>query len=408
MIINQGKRIKHMRLTPAVELEYRCRKLQDYMVSESLDAVIIVQNADLFYFTGSVQSGNLYVPTSGQPLYMVRKDAGRARMESGLKEVIPFTSLKDMPKILAEYGYSEPKRIGLELDVLPVNFLERYRTLYPGAVFLDATPLIRKVRMIKSHYEIHLMKDAADQVDLAYRRACEIIAVGMTDLDVAAELEYTLRKAGHQGLIRMRGFNSDICYGQVFSGSDSAVPAYMDTPLGGLGLNPSFGQGVGLKRIAPNEPIIVDLAGCADGYLCDQTRVFSIGAPTDRMRKAYDDMLRVQLLMTDNAKVGLSWGELYSICLRCAGEMGYVDSFMGAKGSQVSFIGHGLGVEIDEYPFIARGYDMMTLEIGMVFAFEPKVVFPGEGAIGIENTFYLSNEGLKRLTYSSEELVILG
>ena len=396
-----------MRLTPATELEYRCSKLQEYMASESLDAVIMVQNADLFYFTGTVQSGNLYVPASGQPLYMVRKDSGRARMESGLKEVIPFTSLKDMPNILAEYGYSEPKRVGLELDVLPANFFERYRTLYPGAVFSDATPLIRKVRMIKSHYEIHLMKDAADQVDQAYRRAREVIAVGMSDLDVAAELEYTLRKAGHQGLIRMRGFNSDICYGQIFSGTDSAVPAYTDTPLGGLGLNPSFGQGVGLKRIEPNEPVIVDLAGCADGYLCDQTRVFSVGPPSDRMRRAYDDMLKIQSLMIDVTKVGLSWGELYAICLRCAVDMGYVDSFMGAKGAQVSFIGHGLGVEIDEYPFIARGFDQMTMEVGMAFAFEPKVVFPGEGAIGVENTFYLSNEGLKRLTHTSDELVIL-
>jgi Xaa-Pro dipeptidase len=87
--------------------------------------------------------------------------------------------------------------------------------------------------------------------------------------------------------------------------------------------------------------------------------------------------------------------------------MGYADSFMGVKGSQVSFIGHGLGVEIDEYPFIARGFNQMPLEIGMAFAFEPKVVFPGEGAIGIENTYYLSNEGLKRLTNSSDELVIL-
>ena len=396
-----------MRLTPATELEYRCNKLQEHMLAESLDAVIIVQNADLFYFTGTVQSGNLYVPSSGQPLFMVRKDAGRARMESGLKEVMPFSSLKDIPAILARYGYPVPKRIGLELDVLPVNFYERYRTIYPGADFYDATPLIRKVRMIKSHYEIHLMKDAADQVDQVYRRAREVIRVGMTDLDVAAELEYTARKNGHQGLIRMRGFNSDVCYGQIFSGTDSAVPAYADSPLGGMGLNPSFGQGAGLKRIEPNEPVIIDFAGCVDGYLSDQTRVFSVGMVSDRLRRAYDDMMEIQALMMRVAEVGISWGALYDICLKCAVEMGYAESFMGAKGSQVSFIGHGLGVEMDEYPFIARGFHQMSLEVGMAFAFEPKVVFPGEGAIGIENTFYLSNEGLKRLTYSSDELVIL-
>ncbi len=396
-----------MRLTPATELEYRCKKLQEHMLSDSLDAVIIVQNADLFYFTGTVQSGNLYVPASGQPLFMVRKEAGRARMESGLKEVIPFSSMKDIPAILAQYGYSAPKRIGLELDVLPVNFYERYRALYPTAAFSDATPLIRMVRMIKSQYEIHLMKDAADQADRVYRRAREVIRVGMTDLDVAAELEYTARKDGHQGLIRMRGFNSDICYGHIFSGTDSAVPAYADTPLGGMGLNPSFGQGAGLKQIEAHEPVIIDFVGCVDGYLSDQTRVFSVGEVSDRMRKAYDDMLEIQTLMMRVAEVGMSWGALYDACSRRAVEMGYADSFMGAKGSQVSFIGHGLGVEIDEYPFIARGFNHMALETGMAFAFEPKVVFPGEGAIGIENTFYMSNEGLKRLTHSSDDLVIL-
>ena len=396
-----------MRLTPAIELEYRCNKLQELMASAFMDAVIIVQNADLFYFTGTVQSGNLYVPASGQPLFMVRKDVRRARMESGLKEVLPFSSLKDIPGILAQYGYPEPKRIGLELDVLPVNFYERYRTLYTGADFIDATPLIRKVRMIKSHYEIHLMKDAADQVDLVYRRAKEVIHVGMTDLDVAAELEYTARKNGHQGLIRMRGFNSDICYGQIFSGTDSAVPAYSDTPLGGMGLNPSFGQGAGLKRIEQNEPVIIDFAGCVDGYLSDQTRVFSVGQVSDRLRRAYDNMIAIQDLMTRTIEVGMSWGALYDICFASAVQMGYSESFMGSKGAQVSFIGHGLGVEIDEYPFIARGFNQMLLETGMAFAFEPKVVFPGEGAIGIENTFYLSEEGLKRLTHSSDELVIL-
>jgi Xaa-Pro dipeptidase len=261
--------------------------------------------------------------------------------------------------------------------------------------------------MIKSHYEIHLMKDAADQVHRVWQRAAEVIRIGATDLEIAAELEFTARKDGHQGLVRMRGFNSELFYAQIFSGTDSAVPSYSDTPLGGLGLNPSFGQGAGLKRIEANEPILVDFGGCSDGYLIDQTRVFAIGGLPERLRRGYDDMLKIQRRMTEIAAAGVSWAAVYDECLGLALEMGYADSFMGAKGSQVSFIGHGLGVEIDEYPFIARGFADMSLEVGMVFAFEPKLVFPGEGAIGIENTFYISNDGLKQLTYSSEKLLIL-
>jgi Xaa-Pro dipeptidase len=377
------------------------------MAETGLDAVIILQNADLFYFTGTTQSGNLYVPAHGQPLYLVRKDFGRARMESGLKEVLPFASMKDIPRILADYGYPEPQRIGMEFDVLPVNFFERYRQVFPAVAFCDASPQIRKVRMIKTHYEIHALQDAANQADKVYRRAKEVIREGLSDLELAAELEFSARKEGHQGLVRMRGFNAEAFYGQIFSGTDSAVPSYQDSPLGGLGLTPAFGQGAGYKRIARNEPILVDFAGCFDGYLVDQTRMFAIGGLPDRLLRAYDDMLKIQARMMVLAEERPSWGRIYDECLALAIELGYADSFMGSKGARVSFIGHGLGTELDEYPLIAKGFHDMALAPGMVFAFEPKVVFPGEGAVGIENSFYLTESGLKQLTHSDQNLVIL-
>jgi Xaa-Pro dipeptidase len=315
--------------------------------------------------------------------------------------------MKDIPGIVAEYGYPEPARIGMELDVLPVNFFERYRQVFPAADFSDATPLIRRVRMIKSHYEVHILMDAANQVDTVYRRAKEIIREGMSDLELAAELEHTARREGHQGLVRMRGFNSEIFFAHIFSGADSAVPAYVDTPLGGLGITPAFGQGASWKKIARNEPIVVDFAGSFDGYLVDQTRMFAIGGISDRMRKGYDDMLLVQGRMMALAEEHATWGNIYDECLALAVGMGYADSFMGARGAQVSFIGHGIGIEIDEYPFLARGFNDFRLEQGMVFAFEPKLVFPGEGAVGIENTFHLTEHGIRRLTFSDEALICL-
>lgn len=397
-----------MRITPAAELEHRCSRLQSRMAEAGLDAVILVQNADLFYFTGSIQNGCLYVPLDGQPLYLVRRDFGRARMESGLKEVMPFTSPRDIPRILAQFGYPTPQRVGLEFDVLPVLFYERFRAVFPTATFIDATPAIRLVRMIKSHYEIHAMMDAGQQVDKVYRRACEVIREGMTDLELAAELEYVARREGHLGLIRMRVFNGEMLFGHTFSGTDSAVPTYTDTPFGGMGTSPAFGQGASYKPIGRNEPIIIDFAGSCDGYLVDQTRVFVIGNLSDRLRRAHDAMLQVHARMKELAPQRPTWGGLYDECLELARRLGYGDNFMGAPGSQVSFVGHGLGVEIDEFPFIAKGFHEMTLEPGMAWAFEPKAVFPGEGVVGIEDTFYLADDGtLRQLTPSPEELVVL-
>lgn len=397
-----------MRITPATELEHRSKRLQSTMAASGIDAVIIVQNADLFYFTGSIQSGLLYVPVSGQPLYLVRRHAGRARMESGLANVVPFISFRDLLSVLSDFGYSLPKQIGMELDLLPVNLFERLKALFPEAQFHDASPSIRIVRMIKSAYEIHLMMDAGLQVDKVYRHACEAIRVGITDLELAAELESVARKEGHLGLIRMRLFNGEMLFGHTFSGADSAVPTYTDTPMGGVGMSPAFAQGASGKPILAGEPIVVDFAGSQDGYLVDQTRIFAIGGLSKRLEQAFEDMCVIQSRMEELVVKRPLWGELYDECRAMALDMGYADHFMGCVGSQVSFIGHGLGIEIDEYPFIAKGFSEYRMEPGMVWAFEPKVIFPGEGAVGIENTYYLADDGsLKRLTVSPDKLVLL-
>ena len=396
-----------MRITPRDELEKRFRSLQQLMSAQNLDAVLIVQNADLFYFTGSIQQGVLYIPATGQPIYMVRKDHGRARMESGLENVIPFKSPKDIPTVLSEHGLAMPEKAGMEFDVLPVAIYQRLNKVLGGCDVVDATHLIRTVRAVKSPYEIEILKDAALLLGRAHRRAGEVIREGVTDFDVAAELEYEMRKHGHQGMVRMRGFNSELFYGHVFSGADGAVPTYSDTPLGGMGVSPSFPQGASYKKIKPQEPIIIDLGGVFDGYIVDQTRVFCVGGLPDNLCRAFEDMRAIQAHAKKIAVPGATWGGVYTSCVEMAEELGYAENFMGVDGARVSFIGHGVGVELDEYPFIARGFDDYVLEENMVFAFEPKVVYPGVGAVGIENTFWVAKDGLKHITSANEELVVL-
>ncbi|PLX71902.1 MAG: aminopeptidase P family protein [Desulfuromonas sp.] len=396
-----------MRITPQTELRQRVAGLQAEMARHDFDAVLMVQNADLFYFTGSIQQGMLYVPAQGEPLYMVRKDHSRARMESGLKEVVPLRSPKDVLGILAEHGLSMPQRLGMELDVLPVLTHQRLLKALGDCPYGDATPLIRTVRAVKSDYEIGILKDAALILGRVHRRAGEVIREGMTDLELAAELEFEARKAGHQGMIRMRSFNNELFYAHVFSGPDSAVPTYCDTPLGGMGLNPSFPQGTSYKKIRANEPITVDFGGAFDGYIVDQTRMFCVGGLPEQLIKAYDDMRAIQEHAKQIAVPGASWGGVYDSCMELAADLGYADHFMGARGAQVSFIGHGVGVELDEYPFIARGFHDYALMENMVFAFEPKAVYPGVGAVGIENTFWVAADGLKHITFADEDLVVI-
>jgi Xaa-Pro dipeptidase len=295
----------------------------------------------------------------------------------------------------------------MEFDTITFDLYQRLCKVFPLATTSSATDLIRRVRSIKSAYELAIIKDCALQIDRVHQRAKEVIKIGMTELELASELEFCARREGHPGIVRMRSYNGELFYGQITAGTDSAAPAYCDTPLGGMGLTPAVGQGASYRRIRANEPIIVDFCGAFDGYLADQTRVFSIGALPEKLHRAYDDMIRIENRCKEIARPGVSWGAIYDSCLQYACELGYEESFMGNRGAQVSFIGHGLGIEIDEYPFIARGFHDRLLEPGMVFAFEPKAVFPGLGAVGIENTFRVSDDGIKHITFSSEELVIL-
>ncbi|GAB4563549.1 MAG: Xaa-Pro peptidase family protein [Geothermobacteraceae bacterium] len=396
-----------MRLTPAPELLKRCRNLQRHLVAHELDAALLAQNADLFYFTGSTQQGLLYIPREGEPLYLVRRDHGRARMESGLKEVLPLESPRVLPALIQAHGHALPERIGLELDVLPVAFHQRLVRLFPDCESVDVTPMVREVRAVKSDYEIGIMKDAALLADKVIQRVSEVMKAGMTDLDLAAELEFVARKNGHQGLVRMRAFNGEIFYGHVFSGTDSAAPGGADAPLSGMGLSPSFGQGASYKTIRAGEPVLVDFVACFDGYLVDLTRLFCIGGMDERLHQGFDAMIELHNAFVDRARPGSSWQELYDFCVETAGRMGYADQFMGAGGAKVGFVGHGVGIELDEYPFIARGFADKRLEENMAFAFEPKLVFPGLGAVGIENTFWVGADGLKSLTYSDAQLKIL-
>ncbi len=396
-----------MRLTPATELTNRYLGLQVLLRQRGLDAALLVQNSDLFYFTGSIQQGVYYLPVEGEPIYLVRKDFGRARMESGLKNVLPLQNLRNLFDQLRELGVPLPDKVGLELDVLPVQQFQRFQKILAPAEVADVAPLVRQVRAIKSDYEIGIMKDCALIMDRVFQQAKEIIAVGKTDIEVAAELECFARKEGHQGVARFRGFNSEISFGHVLSGADTAVPAFLDAPLGGLGPNPAVGQGASYNRMAAGEPIVIDLIIAFDGYLVDQARTMSIGRLPDRLRTAYFDMLKIQEMLFDIAKPGVSWGHLYQECHQFAVEKGYKDHFMGAVGAQVGFVGHGIGIEVDEWPFIARGFDDQLLEENMTFAFEPKAVFPGLGAVGVENSWRVAADGVKRLTYSDESLLEL-
>ncbi|NPV92656.1 MAG: aminopeptidase P family protein [Firmicutes bacterium] len=388
-----------VRRTPRSELEDRAARLQKLMREKGLDGAVIVQNADLFYFAGTTQRSHLFIPAAGDPTLMVRKNLERALRESELKNIRPLANPKNLPGELGSLCPGRIGRLGFELDVLPANLYFFYHRLLGPVEIVDVSPLIRQVRAVKSPYELGVIRDVARLNHRMFSHVREFLREGMTEVDLASRLESVYRQGGHQCFIRMRGFNMEIVYGHLMSGWNLSVPSFFDGPTGGSGLNPSFPQGAGFKVINRDEPIMVDYVGVLDGYMVDQGRIFCIGRLPPRMEKAYGLAVEIQEMVKERTRPGASCSDIYESAVRIAGQNGLQDCFMGYP-EPVGFIGHGVGIELDELPVLARGFDTPLAE-GMVFALEPKFVFP-EGAVGIENTLVVTPRGLENLTVFDE------
>jgi Xaa-Pro aminopeptidase len=337
---------------------------------------------------------------------MVYKSFERARAESHLERVVPLKSPKMLQGLLEENGYTRPRTLGLELDVLPTNMYFNYQRLFDKARLVDISHSIRLVRSVKSAYELERIREASRLADEVSSLVPNHLHEGMTELELAGRIEAEARKRGHQGIMRMRLWGSELFFGHLMSGPAAAVPSYLSSPTGGAGAGPAVGQGSSFRKIRRHEPILVDYVFAYQGYMSDHTRIFSLGELPETLVAAHQAMLEVQSLIKDHATPGAKAGDLYELALDKTAELGYDDFFMGGGSDRVRFVGHGIGTEVDEYPFLARGQDL-ELEAGMTIALEPKLVIPGKGVVGIENTHVVTPNGLEQLTVYDEEIHVV-
>lgn len=384
-----------MNFTPGSEIMPRIDRFQAALRRQELDGALIVLNSDMFYFTGTVQNAILYVPARNEPLLMVKKSLQRARSESPLKNIVPIKSPKEIAGIINDQ-FANPVKLGLTLDVLPVNLYHIYKKMFPNVVFSDVSPLIKEIRAIKSPYEIELIRDSLKVIDKAFSAVPAFLREGMTEIEAAALFEAEMRKRGYSNCCKMRAFNQELFFGNFCTGNSGAFPSFFDGPVGGVGVSPSQPQGAGWKPIQRNEVIYIDYTCVLQGYTGDQTRIFCIGELTPRLVKAYEDALFIEAEIIKAMKPGIPAEEPYLLAVTIAAELGYKDYFMGYREDQVKFIGHGIGLELDEWPILAKGLTAPVMP-GMTFALEPKFVFP-EGAIGTESSFVMTENGPVQLS----------
>lgn len=389
---------------PREELQQRIEGLQRLMVKERIDFAVVFQNVDKFYFTGTIQKGMLVIPVDGESLLFVEKSIERARMESPL-DIIPIKNDKEVQKILHDKGILDGVA-GLELDVLPVTTFERLKKVLGLDRCADVSPSIRKLRTIKSPFEIDQMRKSGLMMSHVFQAARSVVREGAREIDIDATLVAEGRRLGHQGFLRMRGINQEMTAMAVQSGFTGAMVTYADVPIAGAGITPAIPQGSSFKRVERGIPVTIDYGGGYNGYITDETRTYVVGELQERFRAPYECAREIIENAMVHVRAGMDSTDVYARAYRSVEKAGLQDYFMGHADGQVSFIGHGLGLEINELPVITARY-RTALEEGMVFAFEPKFVLPGLGAVGIEVDFVVREHGLERITTDSFEIACL-
>jgi Xaa-Pro aminopeptidase len=390
--------------TPKTEIDQRIEKLQRRLLQEGVDGALILQNTDLFYFSGTIQQAHLYIPAQGPPLLMVRKSLQRAKAESPLSPILPLNSPKQLMALIRENGLTPPAVMGMELDVLPANLYFSYRRLFPEVDIRDISIPIRRIRAVKSAYELNLIRQAASFSDQVAETVPSLLREGLTEIELAGMVEAQARRLGHQGIVRMRLWGAEMFYGHLMSGPAAAVPSFLASPTGGASVSAAVAQGPSFRKIKRHEAILFDYVFAWKGYIADHTRIFAVGRPPQQLVDAHAHMLDVQAQIKAMATPGTSAGDLYSAAIEMAARKGVDANFMGAGTDRVRFIGHGVGLELDEFPFLAHGQTTELAE-GMVIALEPKLVFPGKGVVGIENTHVVTQGGLDQLTHAEQQIV---
>lgn len=378
------------------EQQLRLQRLRALMAQARTDAILITDNANTFYLTGRIFSGYTYVPLEGPVRYMVRRPV---ELDGDGVEYIR------KPEEIIEKLDTPPSRLGLELDLIPYTMAMRLAKVFTGSTTVNISPLMRVARSVKTAQEQEKMRLSGVKHEHVYRMVPHLYTEGMTDIELQVEIERISRLEGCLGQFRISGDSMELYMGNLLAGDNADNPTPYDFAMGGAGLDPSLPVGADGSVIRPGNSVMVDMNGNFTGYMTDMTRTFSLGGISDRAKKAHQLSIDICREVARHAVPGAEARSLYELAEKMVAEAGMERYFMGHR-QKAGFIGHGVGIEVNELPVIApRSKDIIAE--GNAIAIEPKFVIPGTGAVGIENTYLVGAGGAASITNAPQEIVSL-
>ncbi len=344
------------------------------LTKSKLDALLVSSPSNIRYLSGFTGSNALLLLTpAGAVLLTDPRYGTQAREQSDCAVKVAKASLVSALGPIAKR--KRLKKIGFERVDLSY---EAYRTLAAGLgarVALEPTSgIVEAQRTRKSPEEVDIIRRAAQIASKAFVRVAAKVRPGMTEMDLAAELEYRMKRLGAE----KAAFETIVA-----SGERSALPHASPTT----------------RRIPPNALVLVDMGARCEGYASDMTRMLFLGRPPRKVRELYEAVLEAQQGALAAIRAGITAGQVDRMARSVLRKRKLEKYFVHSTG-------HGLGLDIHELPRLGRA-DKTVLETGMVITVEPGVYVPGYGGIRIEDTVVVTATGCENLTPTSKELLTL-
>lgn len=384
----------------ADEIRLHIRKIQALMPDGT--ALLVSSNVNIYYTTGRFFRGYVWLPKEGNPIYFVM----RPQVYANCENVVEIRKLEQIPAELEKRGIAIPARTALEEDVLTYTEASRLMKLFPQTEYFNGTPCLRRARMVKTPYEIEQMRIDGRKQTRVYGLISSLYRPGMTDLQLQIAIERELRLEGCLGYARVAGNLMEINLGSVLAGDNADTPSPYEFAMGGAGADTSLPGGADGREIRLGETVMIDMNGAFNAYQTDMTRVWTLGDLPAEAYRAHDCSIEILRKLEEDTRPGMEICEMYFKAVEIAEKAGLADKFMGHR-QQSKFIGHGVGIELNEQPPIAPRCKTEVLE-GMTLAIEPKFVIPGVGAVGVENTYVVRTARLECLTELEEKIMKLG
>lgn len=393
-----------MKKTPLNELEDRMERFKTIMNNSNpeWDLAVIFSKINLYYFTGTMQDGMLIIRRDQDPIFWVRRSYERALDESLFLEIKPMDSFRDA----AKNYHNLPDTVYLETEVIPLALYQRFLRHFPFTIFKPLDIAVNTVRAVKSEYELSLMRVAGKiHQHVLEDMVPEILHTGMSEADLAAELFKVMIKEGHHGVTRFGMFDTEIVLGQIGFGESSIYPNYFNGPGGNYGMSPAVPViGSRNRKLRSGDLVFIDVGCGVDGYNTDKTMTYVYGRSLPKHAvDAHNKCVSIQNEIADMLKPGAIPSEIYNTIMNNL-DNDFLENFMGFGKRKVNFLGHGIGLLIDEVPVIAKGFNEPLVE-GMVFALEPKKGIKNIGMVGIENTFIVTSKGGECITGHNPGLI---